>query len=477
MSAVPNRDYSLTGSETAHALEQQLHDAQWYESPVPREAMRELLERRDDIALRDTALWFGLLLLCGYLGYRWWGTIWAILPFAVYGVIYGSSSDSRWHESLHGTAFKTPWLNNVLYEIASFMVQRESTVWRWSHTRHHSDTIIVGLDPEIAVPRPPTLWKVLYGFSGIPASLDYFRRVWLHCAGQLRPGEATYIPESDWPTVYRQAKIHLSIYAVVVALSLWHHSLLPLMYIGLPNLYGHWLMPIYGLTQHAGLAEDVLDHRLNCRTVYLNPVNRFLYWNMNYHVEHHMFPLVPYFNLPRLHELVKDDMPPVYHGLKEAWDEIIPALKRQAEDPTYFVERELPKRAKRRQEHEVRTIVAEAEPDEEGWVEVAPADTLEVESVLRLDVGERTLAVYRAGDGGYFCSDGLCTHGRAHLASGVVIGHEIECAKHNGRFDLRDGSPQRPPVCEALSTYPVRVVDGRLQVCLTAVQVAGTPTE
>ena len=53
-------------------------------------------------------------------------------------------------------------------------------------------------------------------------------------------------------------------------------------------------MPIYGNTQHAGLAENVLDHRLNCRTVYMNPLNRYLYWNMNYHVEHHMFPLVPY---------------------------------------------------------------------------------------------------------------------------------------------------------------------------------------
>ena len=77
------------------------------------------------------------------------------------------------------------------------------------------------------------------------------------------------------------------------------------MFIGLPTLYGAWLMPIYGYTQHAGLAENVLDHRLNCRTVYMNLINRYLYWNMNYHVEHHMFPLVPYHNLPRLHELVK----------------------------------------------------------------------------------------------------------------------------------------------------------------------------
>jgi hypothetical protein len=47
-------------------------------------------------------------------------------------------------------------------------------------------------------------------------------------------------------------------------------------------------------------AENVLDHRLNCRTVYMNAFNRYMYWNMNYHLEHHMFPLVPYHNLPKL---------------------------------------------------------------------------------------------------------------------------------------------------------------------------------
>ena len=49
-----------------------------------------------------------------------------------------------------------------------------------------------------------------------------------------------------------------------------------------------------GLLQHGGLADNVTDHRLNSRTVYMNPVSRFIYWNMNYHVEHHMFPMVPY---------------------------------------------------------------------------------------------------------------------------------------------------------------------------------------
>ena len=115
-----------------------------------------------------------------------------------------------------------------------------------------------------------------------------------------------------------RAWIYLLIYLAVIAAAAVTRSILPLLLIGLPSLYGVWLMVIYGLTQHAGLAENVLDHRLNTRTVYMNAINRYLYWNMGYHIEHHMFPMAPYHNLPELHELVKYDMPPAYNGLLAA---------------------------------------------------------------------------------------------------------------------------------------------------------------
>ena len=72
------------------------------------------------------------------------------------------------------------------------------------------------------------------------------------------------------------------------------------------------------------------------------PINRFLYWNMGYHVEHHMFPLVPYHALDRLHAAVKDDCPTPYPGLLAAWQEIVPALLKQVKDPAYCVKRKLP---------------------------------------------------------------------------------------------------------------------------------------
>lgn len=457
-------DYSLNGQDSVRAIQAGLAEATWYTSPVPKEKMHELLARRDWPALRDTILWFALLVGAGWAGYKLWqaGSWWAAVPFSIYGVLYASTSDSRWHESGHGTAFKKDWLNNVLYEIASFMVMRESIVWRWSHTRHHSDTIIVGRDPEIVVPRPPDVRSLILNFWALPVIPKYFRSVLRHCGGRISPEEKTFIPESDYGKVVFRSRIYLLIYAAVIGLAIGRHSLLPLMFVGLPTLYGSWLMPLYGYTQHAGLAENVLDHRLNCRTVYMNFINRYLYWNMNYHLEHHMFPLVPYHNLPKLHEIVKPDSPVPYLGLWDAWREIVPALWRQTKDPTYFVERKLP--TPTRPVHapaRVHIFAAKGEPVN-GWIEICASPFLRLEDVIRFDYAQKTYAIYRLADGSIFATDGLCTHGKAHLAEGLIRGRIIECPKHNGRFDIIDGSPQRQPACVALKTYRAQEHDGKI---------------
>ncbi len=463
-------DYSLVGKDTALAIEKGLAEASWYASPVPKEQMRELLQRRDGPALRDTILWFALIIGSGFWAFALWQqqSWWAVVPFMIYGVLYATTSDSRWHESSHGTAFKTDWMNNVLYEIASFMVMRESSVWRWSHTRHHSDTIIVGRDPEIAVPRPPDLAGFVMSFFCLKVIPKYFRQVILHSTGKLDAEEKTFIPESEYAKVYFRARIYLLIYAGVAGLALHDRSLLPLMFIGLPTLYGSWLMPIYGYTQHAGLAENVLDHRLNCRTVYMNFVNRYLYWNMNYHVEHHMFPLVPYHNLPKLHEIVKPDMPTPYRGLWDAWKEIVPAVLRQVKDPGYFVKRKLPTPTIRNDAPPTSHIFTAKGQAVNGWIEVCVSTFLKTEDVIRFDHENRTYAIYRLADGSLHATDGICTHGNTHLADGLVKGKLIECPKHNGRFDVTDGSPQRQPVCVALKTYKAKEHDGKIFLDLTS---------
>ena len=340
------RDYSLTGPDGRLAQERGLASAQWYACPIPRKRMKALMQRKDGPALRDTAIWLGAMVVLGGLGAYFWASSWgswlAVPVFLAYGVLYGSASDSRWHEAGHGTAFRTRWMNDAVYQIASFMIMRDPTVWRWSHTRHHTDTLIVGRDREIAAMRPPKLAKICANFLGLVDVPTAFRDMALHAGGRLTADEGTFIPETERPRVVRTARTWLLIYAATAAACVAAGSILPAMLIGLPRLYGAWLHLVFGLTQHAGLAEDALDHRLNSRTVYMNPVFRFLYWNMNYHVEHHMFPMVPYHALPELHEEMKRYCPAPYPSTLAAYREIIPALLRQRKDPTYFVRRELP---------------------------------------------------------------------------------------------------------------------------------------
>jgi fatty acid desaturase len=341
-----NRDYALLGRDAALASRIGLASAAWYHTDIPRAQMKELMKRSDQPAIRDTVIWLGALILSGGLGVWFWGSWWCVPFFAVYGVLYGSASDSRWHECGHGTAFRTAWMNDAVYQLACFMVMRNPVTWRWSHTRHHTDTIIVGHDPEIVAMRPADLVKLGLNFVGIPDVIAFFGELVRNAAGRMTPQTASYIPEQERPRVFLIARIWLGIYAAVAVACLATGSILPAMLIGLPRLYGCWHMLMTGVMQHLGLAENVLDHRLNSRTVMMNPVSRFIYWNMNYHVEHHMFPMVPYHALPRLHALIRDDLPPAQPSILSAYREIIPAVLKQFENPDWFVKRTLPPTAK-----------------------------------------------------------------------------------------------------------------------------------
>lgn len=336
------QDYRLIGGAGDRAQAQGLVNATWYRCDVPRAEMKQLMRRADALAIRDTLLWYGLIGASGLLAFWAVGTNWAIPAFFVYATLYAGPADSRWHEAGHGTAFRTRWMNEWLYQLASFQVMRRPTVWRWSHARHHTDTLITGRDREIQVQlpiRPLTLALDFFGFMLAPSE---FAKALKNACGRIGADEKSFIPESEWRKVIREGRVWTLVFAAAIGAAIYWQTWLPLLAIGLPSVCGSWLYNFFGLTQHAALPENVLDHRLNARTVLMNPLFRFLYWNMNYHVEHHMFPTVPYHALPRLHEAVKADCPPAYPSTWAAYCEMIPALIRQWRDPTYHVRRPLP---------------------------------------------------------------------------------------------------------------------------------------
>ena len=98
------------------------------------------------------------------------------------------------------------------------------------------------------------------------------------------------------------------------------------------------------------------------------------------------------------------------------------------------------------------------------WTDACATDDIDAEDLIRFDHGGKTYAIYHSPDGAFFCTDGLCTHEKIHLAEGLVMDYVIECPKHNGQFDYRTGEAKRAPVCVNLGTYPVRVEAGRVQI-------------
>jgi 3-phenylpropionate/trans-cinnamate dioxygenase ferredoxin subunit len=100
------------------------------------------------------------------------------------------------------------------------------------------------------------------------------------------------------------------------------------------------------------------------------------------------------------------------------------------------------------------------------WITACALDDIDPEDLIRFDHGGRTYAIYRDTKGAVFATDGLCTHENVHLCEGLVIGDQIECPKHNGRFDYKTGEAKRLPCVARLKTWPTRVVDGQVEIDL-----------
>ena len=151
------------------------------------------------------------------------------------------------------------------------------------------------------------------------------------------------VPEKEIDKMVMSSRIFLLIIFLTISLSFYFNSFLPILLIITPQIYGGPVLWLLAFTQHAGLKFDSFDHRETTRTVILGPVlGTFLYSNMQYHIEHHACPQVPFYNLPEFHSLIKDQLPKSNKGLIDAYREIIPAIIKQSKDPSYEIAKQFP---------------------------------------------------------------------------------------------------------------------------------------
>ena len=324
----------------------------WYKPNIDKKTLKELSKRSDIKGLIDVSIFIFALILSGYLCIISWGTLWSIPALLLYGNIFYCKIISIQHETNHETYFKTRALNKFFYHITSLLGGFEAVRWKWSHFHHHTYTIFTHeevYDYENNSPKPTEPIRFLLNFLPLGPIINIQKirhfthfEIIKHSLGIITPVVNITVPEKEIKKIINSSRLYVGFWLIIILSSIFFKTWLPIIMLILPPFYGNTILMICGMTQHAGLADNVKDHRKSTRTVIMNPFFSFLYSNMEYHIEHHIFPKIPCHNLKAFHNVVKDQMPTPRKGIINAYKEIIPAIFKQAKDKNYYLNVDVP---------------------------------------------------------------------------------------------------------------------------------------
>jgi fatty acid desaturase len=316
----------------------------WYKTPLTKENLKMISARSNVKGLVQTLGFLSLLTVSGLLA-NWsilnLNLVYSIILLLIHGIYY-SFILNGFHELSHNTVFKSKKLNGFFYRLFSFLSWNNHVFFSESHREHHFYTLQRDIDMEVSLPielsartfflrgfiNPLGLIETVYGT--LLLSLGIVKgKMYSGLGSSSAAWKVSLFPEKNTKLrkkLFRWARItffgHLLIVSISLAFGLWQ---IPLLLTFAP-FYGTGFLYFLNPTQHKGMEDNVSDFRLNSRTILLNPILRFLYWNMNYHVEHHMYAAVPFHNLGKLHKLIEYDLPDSPKGLIQTWIQIM-ALK------------------------------------------------------------------------------------------------------------------------------------------------------
>lgn len=331
----------------------------WYRCPIEKETLKNLTLRSDLKGLMQAGGHFALFLLTGIITYYFWFLgMWYsfLISLFLHGTVTSFLSGVAPHELGHGTVFRTRVYNKCFLYLFSCISWWDPYDYSVSHTYHHRYTMYPDADRENLLPLEPSLSPLLilqlftinlFGKTDrVFSKGGLFSTIQLTYLSAIGKTGSTKIPSQEWlqrlhedqPSEHTKS-IHWSRYlllfhGVILIISIstgqWVLSLI----ISIAPFTANWTSYFVGLTQHCGLLDNVNDFRKNTRTIYLNPILSFLYWHMNWHIEHHMFAGVPCYNLKKLHMAVKEDMP-APRTLLGAWKEMREVWCKQQDDANY----------------------------------------------------------------------------------------------------------------------------------------------
>ena len=265
------------------------------------EQRTELTETSDGKGLAALAVHFGAIALFGAmiaLNVPGWTVL--MVPQGILIMFLFTTL----HETIHRTAFRSAWLNDLVARICGFLILVPSDWFRYFHFAHHRNNQDPDNEPELAGEKPRTVGQYIVHVSGLPTWWSALKKLVGNASGRC---DDPFVPAGGRKKIRREAVASLVLYAALAGLSLAAASSLLLFVWVFPCLLGQPFLRLYLLAEH-GRCPFVANMLENSRTTYTNRLVRRLAWNMPYHAEHHSYPTVPFHKLPDLHLLTKDHL-------------------------------------------------------------------------------------------------------------------------------------------------------------------------
>lgn len=302
----------------------------WYRTPIDVHELAELTKRSDSQGFIQVLAHLVLLIATGSLAYWCYlqqEYVLALITLLIHGACY---SFLGWagagHELLHRTVFKSKAYNDFFLFLFAFLTWNNYIYFRASHIKHHKATVFDKLDGEVKLPQSIRcsgwFWALVFD---VPACYRAIKIVIENSMGQIKGGWGmSLFPDNvSRRRVYRCARLVLFGHVIMASLFIFTGHWPLLLLVTFAPFFADWLNKLLALAQHADMKANVNDFRVNSRTLLLSPFLAFLYWQMNYHVEHHMYPGVPFFNLKKLRYQLEHDLPNPTKGLKRLVCELV----------------------------------------------------------------------------------------------------------------------------------------------------------
>jgi fatty acid desaturase len=308
MSSLPTDAAALSGADSA-APDQKSDPGDMGTATLPGrhvldiEIVRSLSQRSDARGLLRFATHVGCLCATGTLVWLTQPHWYLLLPAMVVHGFAIVTMFAPMHECVHRTAFKSRQLNDIFGWIAGVVCFYNSTYYRRYHTWHHRYTQDAERDPELSSPPPRQVRDYLVHISGIPFWFAKPRELLMIATGRTR--HWPYIADDSRRVVALSAAAQLAVYLVAVAISLATRSTFLWFYWLLPALLAQPLLRLLLIVEHTGCSQDPNGLTNTRTTLTAWPVRLFM-WNMPFHAEHHLYPSIPFHQLPAAHVKLRE---------------------------------------------------------------------------------------------------------------------------------------------------------------------------